>query len=350
MKPLITMLLLTLATSLSAQTTRIVDANPNRPIGPNYYSTLQAAVNAATDDDIIVITPFPGTYDATLNKRLHFIGPGLDISRQDYRFKANIQLGISSVNASGSTLRGLSISSIGHSSYMSSGSSTIRITESWIGYLTSATSSSAGATINYEIRNSLVWNVDIHGTIQNSILTFSTALRSGVFRNNIAYGSFVFGGAYDPNKPSLVLVNVYNNIFLTNAISANHTSFTRNVFDRVYAPSSVNTAVSFTENITGEELDPRFIQGSLNELTTSVANIVSTGSFEGNYRLAANSPGKNYGTDGSDVGIYGGTYPFVQLDRGIVVLPSIRRLNVTGVVREGGEIRIEGTVSNASNN
>jgi hypothetical protein len=29
-----------------------------------------------------------------------------------------------------------------------------------------------------------------------------------------------------------------------------------------------------------------------------------------NYRLQASSPGKNYATDGTDVGIYGGSYPF----------------------------------------
>jgi hypothetical protein len=351
MKHVITILFLALATSVSAQTTRIVDANPNRPSGPNYYATLQAAINAATDDDVIIITPNANVYSGTLNKRLHLIGPGIDISKNDDRMLAQVNVSIGTVSASGSSFRGLYVTNISQSNYVSSGSSVVSVAESVAFNLYSATNSSAGAIITFDIRNSYLYNYDIHGTIQNSIMGGNGTLRSGVCRNNIAIGFYNFGPGFNPNTPTQIRVSVYNNIFLTNSIgSATHTSFTRNVFDRVYAPNLVNSANTFTENITGEELDPRFVQGSLSELNTALSNLLGGSSFEGNYRLASNSPGKNFGTDGTDVGIYGGTYPFVQLDRGIRVLPSVRRLNVSGVVREGGEIRIEGTVSNASNN
>lgn len=333
-----------------AQTTRIVDANPARPNGPNYYATLQAAIDAAVDGDNILVTPHASTYTGTLNKRLHFVGPGLDVSKNDYRVLSRVSLLISSVNATGSSLKGLYISNIQQQNYQSSGSSTISISECYAQSLYSTTNSSMQARINYDIRNSLVHGGILSGTIQNSVI-WELQLQHGTVRNNIIWGTLQFGANYDNSTPNQIRVNVYNNILMTNSITANHTSFTRNVFDRVYSPNLVNTAVTFSDNITGEELDPRFIQGSLNDLATNAGfNLPNGTSFTGNYRLAANSPGKGYGTDGSDVGIYGGTYPFEQLDRGLVVLPSVRRLNVSGVVREGGEIRIEATVSNATSN
>jgi hypothetical protein len=47
-------------------------------------------------------------------------------------------------------------------------------------------------------------------------------------------------------------------------------------------------------------VDPEFVS----------APIAAEFNFADNYMLTANSPGKNYGTDGTDIGIYGGNRPW----------------------------------------
>jgi hypothetical protein len=48
-----------------------------------------------------------------------------------------------------------------------------------------------------------------------------------------------------------------------------------------------------------------------------------------NYRLSATSPGKNYGTDGKDIGVYGGIFNFTMGGEPPSV-PVIRAMNLQG--------------------
>jgi hypothetical protein len=58
------------------------------------------------------------------------------------------------------------------------------------------------------------------------------------------------------------------------------------------------------------------------------------------YHLNPNSLGKNYGTDGKDLGIYGGTYPYKDL--GIPIIPYIKNYNAASKTVDGKlEVTIE---------
>jgi len=47
-------------------------------------------------------------------------------------------------------------------------------------------------------------------------------------------------------------------------------------------------------------------------------------SYNNDYHLNQGSPGKNAGTDGNDIGIYGGTYPYTD----IIPIPKVIHVNV----------------------
>ena len=88
MKKLILLFLLALSCSTFAQTTRRVNSDPSIT-GVNVYNTIQAAVNAANTNDIILIEPAgiknenPSgsqySESVTINKKIHIRGNGRQI-------------------------------------------------------------------------------------------------------------------------------------------------------------------------------------------------------------------------------------------------------------------------------
>ena len=69
------------------QTTRRVNGDPNIT-GVNVYNTIQAAVDAANTDDVILIEAFGSANDqytgATITQRLHFRGNGYNLNNPNY--------------------------------------------------------------------------------------------------------------------------------------------------------------------------------------------------------------------------------------------------------------------------
>ena len=92
----------------------IADNNAVRPTGANVYSTLQAAIDAAQDDDTIYVQPSPNNYGTiTVNKRISIIGGGFnqpkDNPQQSVLNTISTQTGPLS-SASGSKFIGLNFS------------------------------------------------------------------------------------------------------------------------------------------------------------------------------------------------------------------------------------------------
>jgi pectin methylesterase-like acyl-CoA thioesterase len=63
MKTLLLTSLFLLTNLIYAQTLWVADNNPNAPTGSHIFSTVQEAVDAATDGDVIYITPSATTYN-----------------------------------------------------------------------------------------------------------------------------------------------------------------------------------------------------------------------------------------------------------------------------------------------
>jgi hypothetical protein len=252
-----------------------------------FYTTLQAAVDAAAPGSDVYL---PGTgYDViNLSKKLNFYGTGhypseTDATGVSYITTLSLKSGADSSTFCGLYINGVQCSSNQKnlvfkrckiSSYYGSYTMTnVTLTESYLG------------SISAHFTDCIVQKCFITGqfnnTTQNCILT-----------NNVFITGYIFSTA--------------TNNLIKNSI------FTNNL---IY-PGTGNFYESnlFVPNIT--DFGNNGIKNNLVNKTLSVVfvNVGSTNTFSYNYdyHLKSDSPGKNYGTDGTDVGIYGTSNPYKE--------------------------------------
>lgn len=135
--------------------------------------------------------------------------------------------------------------------------------------------------------------------------------------HNIFLGNGSSGNLYN-----LYNVIVTNNIFTrsTGTVFAGSINgpvlctFNNNLSNQttIADPLSFTPANNFVNTFTGTGGGSNFGAGNIvgqDPLYTTAPNL-NAFSFTANYRLQASSVGRNAGTDGTDLGIYGGSYPF----------------------------------------
>lgn len=61
--------------------------------------------------------------------------------------------------------------------------------------------------------------------------------------------------------------------------------------------------------------------------------------FKNDFHLQANSSGKNAGSDGTDIGIYGGRFPWK--DGGLPITPHIESKFVNGTTDTNGNLNVK---------
>ena len=331
--------ILTLLVSLCwAQTVRIVNNNLNRPTGANVYSTLQAAIDAAVAGDIIQIVGSPTSYgSANVTKRLSIFGIGLnpnkDIPVKSTMDYLNLQ-NTNSANSSGSVVSGINPSTIS------------------VGYVPSG----VAVALN---------NITIEKCLFSSSITFypGGALISGV----IIRGCQLEGQFYsnDPSNMSNIIVtncfiksylsNMSNTIFKNCVIGDNNYNFAlasswirdcifnNNIFYGVTVYNQTIERCVFSNNIifpliTAKDTLVPAGTGIGNSGFGNMNNVDPQFATTGFYVLSSSSPAKNAGSDGTDIGLYGGTTPF---DYAGMPLPYIQLLNTSSAVSKGGNLNVQ---------
>lgn len=312
-----------------------VDNKPNRPSG--YYSDINVAMTNASAGDTLFIYPSNVRYgnyygDVTVKKKLHFIGVGYDGNNNfGSRFRTmTLDTATSPAsNPSGSSFQGLTVGSI---SVSKANINNITINGNYISSYIELHSSCSG----WIIENNFIDNyINING---NSNITI---------RNNIFDGTY---GIYTSSSSSVIIshnlfmnwryfynvfnATVSNNIFIcysaTNTSYMNNNTFVNNISWRSSStpytlPPASNTG---TGNISNQ--DPQF------------ETAASSGSFDytKDYHLKSTSPAKNAASDGTDIGPYGGTNPFIW--GGAFTIPSVTEMYIKNpVVNQGTNINIK---------
>ncbi|MFZ4679581.1 MAG: hypothetical protein ACOYLP_05385 [Flavobacterium sp.] len=309
----------------------IVSNNPNIP---GQYTSLQTAIDAAAPDDTLYVQGSVTSYgDVTITKKLKIVGSGMlpDNTSHLGTTLGNIYYRVSAdgtSSPSGSSITGCNIyvlllgfSNIGSVSYMVSNISIYRNRISAImnnGYASAETRYSGIHIFN-----------NIIGTLNVDRLGGNSVVNNNIFVNGVQSTGFIDSGNW-------VLVNniiggisgCYNASVLNNIIYSNYSNysgfkycnFTKNLF---YSPNYsydsnflANPNLNNTFNTTFGNIfnqNPSFVKYDIisdNIYSYSISS-PSSGPFV-DFHLNNDSPGKNYGTDGTDIGIYGGTTPFVE--------------------------------------
>lgn len=310
MKNLQLLSLAVLFSTASIATTITVD-NKTSNSGAQYTS-LQAAITAATAGDTILVAGSPTSYGTvSMNKELHIVGVGY---KPFNLYTAYItQLSTISLNSgsSNSSIKGIK------GGVNLNGVSNIEI-------------SRCETTINFfgSASNVLIYNniIEVIGKGYQTNGVSDIIISNNIIKTGIGLA------AIPPNYITSNII-ITNNLFVKNGgfalVTGNYdtynSTFTNNVFygSSIYyetvnvlriSNSNFSNNLSFnTPNnnfpVTGTNSGGNNLIGQ-DPLFTSSTNLVFDYTDDFNY--PANSPLVNAGSDGSDIGIYGGSYPWPE--------------------------------------
>lgn len=327
-------LIISFALSLNA-TIYHVDNKPNRPTG--YYADVNIAMTNASAGDTLFIYPSNIKYGnsgaVTITKKLHFIGAGYDGTTNFNSMFQTISLDTTtspSSNPSGSSFQGLTVNALNSNK---PNINNITINGNNITYYIGLNTNNSGWMIE---NNFIAEYVSINNNSNISILNnvfkgstyclYSSSSSSVVISHNLFMTYRYFHQVFN--------ATVSNNIFIcTSATSTsymNNNVFVNNISWQSSAtpyplPPANNTG---TGNISNQ--DPLFETG------------LSSGYFDytKDYHLKSTSPAKNAASDGTDIGPYGGTNPFVW--GGAFTIPAITEMYIKNpVVNQGTSINIK---------
>lgn len=329
----------------------------NNQNSPGQYTDLEAAIDAASAGDTIYVAGSPNQYNwATIDKQLTMIGAGYNPNNQfGYSTKVGtIYLTDDEVNvtdASGSVIMGFDADFIQVSNADNINNITITRNKSSINM-----GGASKTHTNWYIRNNIIdYNssyASIAGSyyasniyIQNNIILVNTRtaisefdLISVIISNNIFLCHNTSINAFGNNINGIKVENILitNNIFYgISTGGCDYCTFNNNIS---YGGSSLTFNYdnnSFSGNI--ENTDPLFESVALYNFD-----------FTYNYNLQAGSQGENAGTDETDIGVYGGSYPLPSggdvpwQTSAMPAIPQIIKMNINNaVLPAGGTLQVE---------
>ncbi|MFM9986588.1 MAG: hypothetical protein ACKVOK_15210 [Flavobacteriales bacterium] len=326
-----------------------VDANVytvNNQVGFDAdFDELNQAITSATAGDTLYVEPSSISYGAiTLNKLLYIIGPGHNPDFSPYN--ASLSSLTFTTNSSSSVVKGLSLGVINNPS--STVINDVVVSGCYIFAQNPFGFSSNGTTLNNWIFEGNVFLSQSNGISLNGLGA------NIIFRNNylqIYAGSNIMvnvpsGTVFDHNLFvasdntgfSSVISSGYSNIVITNNI----------VLVATTASSPVEAgcgACLWENNLTyGVTIPLSALPGSnINDVNPDFANYIGVNggyNYANDFHLDAGSVGENAATDGSDIGLYGGIFPFSSIgaDSGT---PQIVDFTIaTSTAPSGGTITI----------
>jgi hypothetical protein len=264
---------------------------------PTFYTKLDTAIVHASDGDTLYLSG--GAYSLTcdvysINKRIHIVGAGF---RPDTSFVTSLTFikilsqyaypyFLVESGASGGSINGVQLDG-------------------------SIEFNSSDCVTNFEIRNCLLYYIRLNNSknnliignslsfiyggesnyILNNIMDYHNSIKNGIIKNNI------FMSSGQPILLSSFGCIFENNIFLNQSFE--YDSYDNQFYNNLFIisdPFSGYSNIGFNNifnqtNIFLNQSRPYF-------------------SFSDDYHLLSTSPGKNAGKDGTDIGIYGGQYPW----------------------------------------
>ena len=312
----------------------------NNPSSPGQYTNLQTAIDAAAINDTIMVAGSATSYgNISFGKRLVLVGAGYHNPYGNNSTLGNVTLYRTNlyIGASGSKIMGFIITGNTYltGSFSGSNSTTAlcsnivfercQILSSFYFFYSTGSPYLEQLFKNDTIRNCIIsgtvyfasYNTSGHGHfkdiyIHNNIFNGITSTNSSPFINFEGY-----------NPTDFTNINIRNNVFINKLYSCFGSLSNMIIENNIFyaAEPQGGTGCVLTKNLTFMCLNNN-IPGTGN---LGSGNIINANPLFVNYPLAGGvgfsytydfhlqhpaSPGYNAGTDGSDIGIYGGWAPF----------------------------------------
>jgi len=273
---------------------------------PSFYTNLDSAITHTSEGDTLYLPGGSFSLHKTISKRLHIIGVGhhpdsAAVTMPTY-ITGDIYLNAS---ASGGSMMGIDI--VGTTYFgTSSAAENYTISRCKMNYIYSFQSSWSCAPKNNRFYENVIDFV------------YFTGGESNVFFNNI-FKRLSDIGLYNVVNNNIFLwgLNVSEGFFIRSS------TFENNIFISTFLNSSANG--KFDNNVFRNNLFVQNIGFPISTTSIGFNNIVNqtresifvnqTGEsfdYKHDYHLKSDSPGKRAGRDGTDVGIYGGPFPWKE--------------------------------------
>lgn len=313
MKHYLIPIVLILSITTSQATIHTVSNDPNRP---GQFTTIMAALNAANPGDTVYVSgsATPYSESVVINKRIVLIGAGYNSSNQlnlSTVLTSNLTLNKDNLgnDASGSVIMGFKMPDLRYSGQPTSNIQILR---------NQFTGSISVYGNNWSIINNLTWGISGYSPtnvlIQGNIIT--TGISGGFSQPSVIidHNLFLYNN-FSWAISGVQFATISNNIFACPPSTAFFSGVTSNSFVNNLTSSSVISNTSPTNSFAGgpNTSSGNFVGTNPGFVNAPVNGGVSLGYVydpNANYRLQSTSPGKNAGTDGTDLGIYGGPFPF----------------------------------------
>lgn len=379
MKKLLTATLIFGLFITQAQTIWIADNNPSAPTGTNIFPTIQEAIDAAAAGDTIYIQPSPTTYTGgTTIVQLHFRGIGFNLDK-DIPYTSNVtRINLygapdGSTNSSGSSISGLGLTNLylgrnagGDQSYTLTGVNIYNNSINTLSYqsavpiddLLIAYNYINNASFNVSVDNSIFRNNVFDGTIQ----FFNTTTLTTIISNNIINGAiyknslddflviqnnnFIGNGTSSVAFSSIMRdANIINNIFYgsTPSVAAAGTTISTNFQNNTFNNNITFSTGDNTLPPTGGGVDNNGNGGSENVNPQFTTATLSTVWQEADDYTTGAAAVTNGGSDGTDIGIFGGPYPFPTTNLQLTTspIPTIQSLNISTIINPGQPLQVD---------
>jgi hypothetical protein len=311
----------------------------NTTAGAAQFMQIDPAIAAASAGDTIYVSGSASTYTTcNITKSITLLGPGAFSSKQN-GFPASVVDIIFASNISNVTIAGF------------------KITNSLV---ISKFTVSLNSNINFVTIKNNVFPASVFGLYFNALSNSSNFLISG----NIL-GSVDFSMNPSPNVSNITLENniingyinslvcpntlLSNNVFynVTNAFNITITNaiIQNNIFYNSH-PSNFASGCTYLNNLTYSTSLTYPVLGGTGNIDNSDPQFINVGASGGyvstyNFGVQASSPAHNAGTDGKDLGIYGGS-AFVALSGETYNMPVVRQMTIINTnVSQNGNLNVK---------
>lgn len=340
MKPFLLILLVTANFSLSAQSLIAVDHNGSS----QYYTNLDVAITDAPNGANIYVPGGVFPINTSITKELHFYGVGHDPDSTIATGRSQlIGAAILLNGSSNSSFVGLYINGGINFGYTTPQDiSNVVISRCNLGGIYFVSNNLAVHYLNIIISeniisNSILGNASIEGPyidIENTIVS-NNIIGNYVqgFSFNCQFVNNIFLASYCNSFNFLKGCKIYNNMINTALVNScgfnsffnfSYCDFRNNLVQYEIPIGSVNT---FNGNITSQPYSSFFVNAPTAEF-----------SYQYDFNLQIQSPGINAGTDGTDIGIYGGAFPWKE--GSIPINPHIQTKTISSTTDPSGNLPV----------
>ena len=325
--------------------------------GSVFTSTLGAAISEAADGDFIYLPGGVFTInDLVINKRVNLIGAGTNADSSAVTGVTSLIGNLIFVTgANNGSLQGFRIfgnltfgTDLTNQYVRNYFVSRCQFNELRLSYNGSDTNSTS-FTFRECIIRGIIYGGRSHAIFQNNVIEQHLNYFTGaIFDHNIfLYGAFRTVNTYVRNTTFSNNIFKYscveyqgNNGCINDPSASAYNSYQKNMFSTALTFSIFDCGGWYGGCFT-TPYSPTTLSGNLENVPENMIYVNQSGntySIVQNYHLVPASPGKNAGTDGTDLGIYGGSQPFK--DGALPVNPHISYKSVAGSTNSGGMLQV----------